>query len=841
MSQSACLRVLLAKISIVIDHRSRRPASIKAHSFSSLPSDTTHIARSLLAIFTRRPFTPDDPQLADLAPSLSTRVVESVLHELKSWKIALKFFTWASNQNGYAHNCYTYNAMACMLSRARQNAALRALAVQAVDTRCKMTPGALGYFIRCLGSVGMVEEANVMFDKVKQLGLCVPNSYSYNCLLEVIAKSDAIELAEMRLKEMRDLGWDLDKYTLTSVLQIYCNSLKLDVALKIFDEMYGRGWVDPHVCSVLLLPFSKCGEVDQAFELVESMEGRNLRLNEKTFCVLIHGFVRASRLDRALQLFDKLRKSGISPDIALYDVLIEGLCKNNDLEDAFKLYLDMSEYGIVPDVNLLNKLTSYFSEEGELTQLLKEIPKDVDTAAKTLVCNSVLSFYVKNGEVVKAYHLLRGMMGHCSVDDLNVNQLLKTGERFYPDTTSFTIVINGLLKDGQTETSLSLFNEMVRIGCRRTVLLYNNLISNLCDLNRLEEANELLQEMKDAGFEPTEFTCNCIYGCLCRREDVLGALNCVKEMRLHGQEPWIKHSTQLIKQLCDHGRVLEGCEFLKNMVTEGFLPDIVAYSAALNGLIKIRAVDQALELFRGLCARGCQPDVVAYNILINGLCKAKRVPEAHDMLNEMVRNGLVPSVVTYNLLIDGWCKTNTVDQAMLCLSRMYEVETKPNVISYTSLIDGLCNARKPDDALTLWNDMLSKGCAPNRITYMALIHGLCKCDRLNEALEYLRQIQEKEMKPDTFVYASLLRALLSDQNLSAALEMLKDLVKEGKFPCSQDRNYPIFKNAIIQMSQDAVTSSTIRDLVEAGSIPPSIVLNSGTETELNPGASESLS
>ncbi|KAF7846976.1 hypothetical protein BT93_L3522 [Corymbia citriodora subsp. variegata] len=749
-----------------------------ARSFSSLPPDISPIARRLLAIFTRRPFAPDDPQLADLAPSLSTKVVEPVLRELKSWKIALNFFTWASTQNGYVHNCYTYNAMACTLSRARQNAAMGALASQAVHSRCKMTPGALGYFVRCLGSLGMVEEANVMFDKVKQSGLCVPNSYSYNYL---------------------------DKYTLTSVLQIYCNMQKFDMALKVFDEMYDWGWVDPHMCSVFLLSFSKWDDVDKAFELVESMEVRNLRLNEKTFCVLIHGFVRASRLDRALQLFDKMRKLGIPPDIALYDVLIEDLCKNKELEDAFKLYLDMNEHGIVPDFSLLNKLTSYFSEEGQLTQLLKEIPKDVDTAAKTLVCNSVLSFYVNNDGLDKAYHLLRGMMGHCAVDDLNVNELLKTGERFYPDTTSFTIVINDLLKKGETDTSLSLFRDMVQIGCKQTVLLYNNLIGSLCDSNRLEEANELMQEMKDSGFEPTEFTRNCIYGCLCRREDVLGALNCVKEMRLHGQEPWIKHSSQLIKQLCDHGRVLEACEFLNNMVIEGFLPDIVAYSAALNGLIKIREVDQAVELFRGLCARGCQPDVVAYNILINGLCKAGRVSEAHDMLNEMVRNGLVPSVVTYNLLIDGWCKTNTVDQAMLCLSRMYEVETKPNVISYTSLIDGLCNARKPDDALTLWSDMLSKGCAPNRITYMALIQGLCKCGRLNEALEYLRQMQEKDMKPDTFVYASLLRALLSDQNLSAALETLKDLVKEGQFPCPQDRNYPILKNAIIQMSQDART------------------------------------
>ena len=45
----------------------------------------------------------------------------------------------------------------------------------------------LGVSLRCLGSVGLVEEANYLFDHVRSVDLCVPNSYNYNFLLEILS------------------------------------------------------------------------------------------------------------------------------------------------------------------------------------------------------------------------------------------------------------------------------------------------------------------------------------------------------------------------------------------------------------------------------------------------------------------------------------------------------------------------------------------------------------------------------------------------------------------------------------------------------------------------------
>ncbi|XP_022763919.1 putative pentatricopeptide repeat-containing protein At5g08310, mitochondrial [Durio zibethinus] len=823
-----CLSLVFCK-NLFFSSNQQQPICTKLQNDNFLSPDQINISNAFISILIKQPFSPDNPELKNLVPLLTNKVVEAVLTSIKNWRVAHLFFMWVSSQHGYKHNIYTYNAMASILSRARQNALIKTLALDVLNSHCSMNPGALGFFIRCLGSVGLVDEANNLFDQVKRVGLCIPNSYSYNCLLEALAKSCLIDLVEVRLTEMRGLGLEFDKYTLTPVLQVYCNAGQSDKALSVFDEMFERGWVDEHVFSILVVAFSKWGEVDKVIELIDRMEERNKRLNEKTFFVLIHGFVRECRMDKALCLFDKMRKLKFCPSISLFDVMIGGLCMNNELEKALSLYSEMKELGINPDFGILTKLICSFSKEGELERLLEECWEDMNSQPTNLLYNSVLEGLVRNGSIDIAYNLLRAVMGNNSNgDSIIAKYFMDKKEIITLNTNSFPIVINGLLDAGKMDMALTLFGEMIQFGCNQTLLVYNNLIDALCKLNRLEESYELLRQMKEVGLEPTQFTHNCIFGCLCRREDVDGAVDLVRKMRFYGHEPWIKYSTLLVKNLCQHGKAEEACKFLTEMVQEGFLPDIITYSAAMSGLIKIKSVDKGLELFQDICARGYFPDVISYNILIKALCKVQRVAEAEHLLNEMMLKGLVPSTVTYNFLIDGWCKNGEIDQAMLCLSKMFGKEREANVITYATLVDGLCNFGRPDDALKLWSEMKRKGCAPNRIAYHALINGLCKCGRSSAALVLFNEMKEKKMRPDSYVYIALISAFLSDTNLPSVFDMIKEMVDVGNLPDPLDKNYLIIRDAICKLSEHARTSSGIKDLIEEGRIPD-VSLSEGDE------------
>ncbi|XP_061368624.1 putative pentatricopeptide repeat-containing protein At5g08310, mitochondrial [Gastrolobium bilobum] len=51
----------------------------------------------------------------------------------------------------------------------------KTLAKDIMNSPCSFTPGALGFFIRCLGSIGLVQEANEVFDEMEMKGLCFEN------------------------------------------------------------------------------------------------------------------------------------------------------------------------------------------------------------------------------------------------------------------------------------------------------------------------------------------------------------------------------------------------------------------------------------------------------------------------------------------------------------------------------------------------------------------------------------------------------------------------------------------------------------------------------------------
>ncbi|KAJ8634385.1 hypothetical protein MRB53_027721 [Persea americana] len=799
------------------------------------PPTPQSAAFELSKLFSKHPSLRNTLELETLSQNLTPETVESVLKSLRGWRQAHEFFSWAALQDGFQHTCYTYNTMASILSRARQVPRLQTLVTDVVNCGCLMTPGALGFLIRCLGSVGLADDAEHLFENSRMV-YCVPNNYTYNCLIEVLAKCGRVESAEMRCREMVDAGWEPDKFTLTPVLQAYCISGRFKQALDVFNRIHSRGWVDEHVFVVFLIFLSKLGEVDHAYELIERTGDTNLKLNKKTLCVLIHGFTREGRIDKAVLLFDKMKGLGFSGDLPLYSVLIKGLCERKEVKKALSLYSEMKEFDVFPDVILTAKLILSLCKEGDLItvkRLLQEDGRNLDADASVLLYNAVLEGLVYFGKVDEAHSLIWAMMksqmeenteeavAECSVNETMavVDSLLTLKDAVVPNAASFGIVIDGLCKMHKLDIALKLLHNMICMGCSGSLLIYNNLIHELCNEDRLEDGYKLLSEMKESGFEPTHFTYNSFFGCVCRRGNTSGALDLVREMRRHGHEPWIKHYTTLVKQLCVHGKLVEACGFLKDMVQVGIVPNIIAYSAAMDGLCKAGEVDQALKLFHEISANQYLPDVVAHNILIHGLCKAGRVSEAQGILNELLEKGLVPSVVTYNLMIDGWCKRKRIDLALLCFSKMVDNERPPTVITYTTLIDGLCNAGRPDDALGLWNDMKGKGCAPNKIAYMALVSGLCKCGQEDTALVYFHEMEAKEMDADSFVYVALINAFISKKESLMAFKLLKEMVQKTKFPSPTDKNYPLLIGDLHKLYEDKSISLDVESLIEGGCIP----------------------
>ncbi|KAL0355173.1 UNVERIFIED_CONTAM: putative pentatricopeptide repeat-containing protein, mitochondrial [Sesamum radiatum] len=558
---------------------------------------TTTVEASLVSIFTRKPFCLESPELQELSSKLTPEIVETVLKSFRNWRLAQLFFSWASKQEGYSHSCYTYNALAAVLSNARQIAPLRELAESILISQCLWTPGAFGYFLR--------------------------------------------------LNEMRDLGCRMDKHSLTPALQCYCSAGMFDKALMVFNELNEKGWVDQHVLAILLVSYSKCGEVDMAFELIEWAE-RNLKisLNEKTLCVLIHG----------------------------------GLCKNREMGKALMLYTHMKESGISPDVQIISQLLSCISEERDMVQLLEDSWINLDMVNRLLLYNSVLTSLVNGGNVDKAYHLLKAT----TVSGLNVSSRVDKTVliKEKPDTTCFQTVIDGLCKVDKLDMAVDLFHiearnflaDMTKEGFLPDMIAYSATIDGFLNINELDQALKLFREICERGYCPDVVAYNTI-----------------------------------IKGLCKAKRITEAEDILNEIFGKGLVPSVVTYNLLIDGWCKNGDTNQAVLWFSRMIDKELEPNVITYTTLIDGLCNAGKSDEALNLWTEMENKGCDTNRIAYMAFIHGLCKCRKPDVALVYFQKMEEKEMLPDSYIYRALIDAFAANSNTDMAHEVLEKMIKRG------------------------------------------------------------------------------------------------------------------------------------
>nr|POE46257.1 putative pentatricopeptide repeat-containing protein, mitochondrial [Quercus suber] len=147
-----------------------------------------------------------------------------------------------------------------------------------------------------------------------------------------------------------------------------------------------------------------------------------------------------------------------------------------------------------------------------------------------------------------------------------------------------------------------------------------------------------------------------------------------------------------------------------------------------------------------------------------------------------------------------------------------------DIIPYSAAIDGLIKTQEVDRALELFPDICSRGYCPDVAAYNILISVLYKAKRVSEdedilhemeAMLFLSQNFVEDRKPNVTTYTTLMNGLCNAGRPDDALEM----AGKGNFPDPLDKNCLIVRDAVPKLSEDARTSSRVRNLIAEGRIP----------------------
>ncbi|CAN1219452.1 Pentatricopeptide repeat-containing protein At5g66520 [Linum perenne] len=222
--------------------------------------------------------------------------------------------------------------------------------------------------IRMLAKCGRVEEAREVFDEMVER-----DEISWSGLIDGYIRGGFYKEGLEVFVRMQREGVELSKFALTSVLAACAHLGALDhgrwIHAYVKKKRKSSLVMDPTMATALLDMYAKCGRLDMAWEVFESLKEkevftwnamiggmamhgraedavelfiemlrRKFRPNEITFVGVLNACAHSGDVDRAMQIFDSMERfHGIVPGVEHYGCLVHGLARAGRLEEAEEL------------------------------------------------------------------------------------------------------------------------------------------------------------------------------------------------------------------------------------------------------------------------------------------------------------------------------------------------------------------------------------------------------------------------------------------------------------------------------------------------------------------------
>lgn len=414
-----------------------------------------------------------------------------------------------------------------------------------------------------------------------------------------------------------------------------------------------------------------------------------------------------------------------------------------------------------------------------------------------------------------------------------------------PDSTTWNIVISGLLKLGDLEYAKRFFDEMPE----KDVVSWNTLMSAFARAGELESARKLFDEMPERNL----VSWNALIAALSQNGEHDEALLLFSRMLESGVKPdkvtilsvvsaiagahtpdqsvvdqilsfsrstnSVSVLTAVLNLYAKFGRIGDARKIFDEIPEK----DIITWNAMIGGYSQNRQPNEAIELFRQMQEqRGSKvrPDGVTMVGLISSCAQMGALGLGEWVHAYIEKNEIELDVFLVTALIDMYARCGDLNRSRLLFWGM----PKGDLASWNAMIKGLAIHGKGNEALEIFSMMERSRVVPNYITFVGLLsacsHGglvekglelfysmqsqysiapriehygcvvdlLGRAGRLTEAYEFIKCMP---IEPDAVVWGALLGACRSHQNVELAEESARRLVE---LEPSHDGNYVLLSN-----------------------------------------------
>lgn len=262
---------------------------------------------------------------------------------------------------------------------------------------------------------GDVDSARDLFDRMQE-----KNHLSYNAMIACYAQNsrpkEAIELFKEIIKARSNV--QPDKMTLSSVISA-CSQLG-DFRFGSWIESYMkrvRMHIDDQLLTALVDLYSKCGNIDKAYEWFNSITEKDV----VAYTAMISGLGLNGKAADTIDLFHRMLSSGVRPNQLTYTGILTAYNHAGLVEEGKRCFHSMKHHGVTPSADHYAIIVDLLGRIGRLDEaydLIKSMPIEAHAGvwgALLLACR--LHNNLELGEVAaqQCFKLEPDRTGYCSL------------------------------------------------------------------------------------------------------------------------------------------------------------------------------------------------------------------------------------------------------------------------------------------------------------------------------------------------------------------------------------------------------------------------------------------
>ncbi|XP_072964807.1 putative pentatricopeptide repeat-containing protein At3g15130 [Typha angustifolia] len=491
--------------------------------------------------------------------------------------------------------------------------------------------------------------------------------------------------------------------------------------------------------------YVKCGEVEMARDLFNSMPERNV----VSWNALLAGYCTNEHFFDAVWFFVSMIESGQRPSYVTFLSVLQasvGLC---DLELLKQIHCQLIKSSCISRIVVGNALIGMYAEFRRFKD--SEAVYDSMVEHDAVSMNSLISMQVQNRCTDQALALFLEMQieGHVP-DEFTFGSLLGSRdieiiEELHAHITKLGLgnslftgstLLDAYARCGKPQAAMKVFNSM----SKKSRTTWNSIMNACFQNDMMHEGLDLYLQMGEQGVTPDEYTISIM----------------LKAATTHSM-------------MFNFGKLIHGLAVKFGLHTEATIGNslITMYS-------KHKVASESWLVFSSIS----EPDIISWNSIAQTYIQNEQFEKSLSLFVEMKHAQIDPDKFTFISALTACASLAWQETGRVIHSDLIKRGLSLNKYIGSALIDMYSKFLLMHDARKVFNCIKNK----DMIIWNSIISGYANSGHLDQVLNLLSSMRDEKMEPDNFTFATILAACANSSAMQLGRQVHGIILKSE--PCT---------------------------------------------------------